>query len=147
MVTHGRPTGRAVLEQGLYAWGFADGGDRTVALAPPRNIAQLRRSPHRFFGPTKIVELVGSQRGFRDRKELVELRGADDCCGEHCVCLPTMVDLVLEEMHEQAVASFGLYLRITIDPYNAAKELRRQRIADCDQAFVDSGLSTLQFSK
>jgi hypothetical protein len=63
------------------------------------------------------------------------------------VCLPTMVDLVLEEMHEQAVAPFGLYLRIAIDPHNAAKELRRQRIADCDQAFVDSGLSTLQFSK
>jgi hypothetical protein len=54
-----------------------------------------------------------------------------------------MVDLVLEEMHEQAVPPFGLYLRIAIDPHNAAEELRRQRIADCDQALVDSGLSTL----
>jgi hypothetical protein len=45
-----------------------------------------------------------------------------------------MVDLVLEEMHEQAVAPFGLYPRIAIDPRNATEELRRQRIADCNQA-------------
>ena len=61
------------------------------------------------------------------------------------MCLPKMVDLVLEEMHEQAVAPFGLHQRIAIDPHDAAKEVRRQRIADCDQALVDSSLSTLQF--
>jgi hypothetical protein len=35
-----------------------------------------------------------------------------------------MVDLVLEEMHEQSVAPFGLD--------------GRQRIADCDQALVEA---------
>jgi hypothetical protein len=58
-----------------------------------------------------------------------------------------MVDLVLEEMHEQAVAPFGLYPRIAINPHDAAKEVRRQRIADCDQALVDSSLSMFEFSK
>ncbi len=58
-----------------------------------------------------------------------------------------MVDLVLEEMHEQAVAPFGLYPRVAIDPHDAAKEIRRQRIADCDQALVDSSLRMLQFAE
>ena len=61
------------------------------------------------------------------------------------MCLPTMVDLVLEEMHEQAVAPLGLHQRITIDPHDVAKEVRRQRIDDCDQALVTSSLSTLRF--
>ncbi len=59
--------------------------------------------PHGFFGPTKTVELGGPKRCLC-RKKLVELRRFDGCCGEHGVCLPAMVDLVLEEMHEQAVA-------------------------------------------
>src|SRR6267142_1372363 len=80
-------------------------------------------------------------------KKLVELRWFDGCCGEHGVCLPAMVDLVLEEMHEQAVAPFALYPRIAIDPHGAAKEVRRQCIADCDQALVDDNLSTLQLGK
>lgn len=63
------------------------------------------------------------------------------------MCLPTMVDLVLEEMHEQAVAPFGLYARIAIDSHDAAKEFGRQGIADCDQALVDGSLSTLQFGR
>jgi hypothetical protein len=90
--------------------------------------------PDCFFGTTKTVELDGPKGCFCDRKKLVELRWSDGRCGEHCVCLPTMVDLVLEEMHEQAVAPFGLYPRIAIDPRNATEELRRQRIADCNQA-------------
>jgi len=69
------------------------------------------------------------------------------CSGEHGVCLATMVDLVLEEMHEEAVASFGLHPRATIDPRDAAKEVRGQRIADYDQAVVDSSLSPPKFRK
>src|SRR6185312_13881326 len=74
VVAHGRSAGRAVLEQGGHAWGLADGGNRAVALASPRSVAELGGSPHHFFGPTKFVELDGPQRCFRDRKELVELR-------------------------------------------------------------------------
>ena len=54
------------------------------------------RSPHRFFGPAESVELNGSQWGFVDRKELVELRWCNGGCGKHGVGLPTMVYLVLE---------------------------------------------------
>ena len=42
------------------------------------------------------------------------------------MCPATMVDLVLEEMHEEAVASFGLHPRATIDPRDAAKEVREK---------------------
>jgi len=57
-----------------------------------------------------------------------------------------MMDLVLEEMHEQAVAPFGLYPRIAIDPHDVVEEQGRQRIAGCDQALVDSSLGTLEFT-
>jgi hypothetical protein len=63
-----------------------------------------------------------------------------------CAC-PPMVDLVPEEMHEQAVAPFGLYPCIAINPHDAVKEVSRQRVADSDQALVDSSLSTLEFGK
>ncbi len=57
-----------------------------------------------------------------------------------------MMDLVLEEMHEQAVAPFALYPWIAIDPHDVVEEEGRQRIADCDQALVDGSLSKLEFS-
>src|SRR5215469_9326939 len=105
------------------------------------------RPPYSFLCPIKMAELDGSERCFCDRKELVELRGFDACSGKHGVCLPTMVDLMLKEMHEEAIAPFRLYLRFTIDPHDTVKEIRRQRIADCDQTFVDGSLSRLQFGK
>jgi hypothetical protein len=62
----------------------------------------------------------------------------DGGSGEHGVGLPAMVCLVLEEVHEEAVAPFGLHPRFAIDLNEAAKQVWRQRIADCDQALVDS---------
>src|SRR5437667_3645895 len=38
---------------------------------------KLLRAPHRFLGPTKSIELGGSERRFVDRKKLVELRRCD----------------------------------------------------------------------
>jgi hypothetical protein len=48
------------------------------------------------------------------------------------VHLSTMMDLVLEEMHKEAITPLGLYPRTAIYPHDAAKHIRRQRIADCD---------------
>src|SRR6202171_6610798 len=50
-------------------------------------------------------------------------------------------------MHEQAVAPFGLYLRIAIDPHDAVKQVRRQRIAHGDQALVDIRLGPPECGK
>src|ERR1700733_1656196 len=61
--------------------------------------------------------------------------------------LPAMVNLVLEEMHEQAVAAFGLNPRVAIDPHGAAEEGRRQRVADSDQAVVDCSLGGSEFGQ
>ena len=60
---------------------------------------------------------------------------------------PAMVNLVLEQMHEQAVAPFGLHLRVAIDPHDVVEQGRRQRVADSDQTRVDCSLSPLEFSK
>ncbi len=61
--------------------------------------------------------------------------------------LPAMVNLVLEEVHQQTIAPLGLDPCYANDPHDAAKRLRRQRIADRDQAPVDGGLSRLQLSE
>src|SRR5262249_31204550 len=103
------------------------------------------RPPHSFFSPAKTSELGRPQRCFCGRKKLVELRRLDGGPGEHGVRLSTMVDLVLEEMHEGAVAALCLYPRLAIYSHDATKQVRRQRIADRDQALVGSCLSTLQF--
>src|SRR5262245_53450456 len=54
--------------------------------------------------------------------------------------LSTMVNLVLEQMHQQAIASFDLDTRISIDPHLAAQQGGGQRVADADQTLVDRRL-------
>ena len=81
--------------------------------------------PHGFFGPTKTVELSDSKRRFCSRKKFVELWRLDNCSGEHGVRLTTMMNLMLEEMHEETVTPFDLHPRIAIDPHDAAQEIRR----------------------
>ena len=58
--------------------------------------------------------------------------------------LPAMMDLVLEEMHQETVASLGLDACTAIDPHGAVKLVGHQRIAMSDQTLVDFGLVTLQ---
>src|SRR5262249_30429235 len=69
----------------------------------------LSRSPHCLLGPAELLEFGGPERRLRDRKELVELRRRDGGCRQHRVRLATMMDLMLEEMHQQTVASLGLH--------------------------------------
>lgn len=58
-----------------------------------------------------------------------------------------MMNLMLEEMHEQPVAAFGLHGRVAVDPHNGVENLGRQCIADSDQALVDRGLRGLERGK
>lgn len=63
------------------------------------------------------------------------------------MCLSAMMNLMLEEMHEQPVASFGLHGRVAVDPHNAVENLGCQCIADSNQALVDRGLRRLKRGK
>jgi len=47
--------------------------------------------------------------------------------------LSTVVDLVLKQVHQQAIASFDLDTRTSIDPHLAVQQGRCQRVADADQ--------------
>src|SRR5262249_28969509 len=80
------------------------------------------------------------------RKELVQLRRLDRRPGKHRVCLSAMVDLMLEYMHEEAVAPFSLHPVVAIDPHAAIEESGCQCIADRNQTLVDRRLSALQFN-
>jgi hypothetical protein len=55
--------------------------------------------------------------------------------------LSTMVNLVLNEMHQQAITPFNLDTRASIDPRLAAQVIRRQRVANTDEAPVYRRLS------
>jgi hypothetical protein len=55
--------------------------------------------------------------------------------------LPTMVNLVLKQVHQQAIASFNLDTRASIDPHLAGQQGRCQRVADTDQTLVHRRLS------
>ena len=48
-----------------------------------------------------------------------------------------MMDLVLKQMHQQAVASFGLHPRVTIDSNLFAETVGGQILANLDQAPID----------
>src|SRR5262245_49427581 len=58
-----------------------------------------------------------------------------------------MVNLVLKQVHQQAIASFNLDTGTSIDPYLAAQQGRCQRIADTDQAPVHRRLSLRKLCK
>jgi hypothetical protein len=51
-----------------------------------------------------------------------------------------MMDLMLKQMHQQAVAPFGLYLRIAIDAHHLVETVGGQALADFDKTTIDRGL-------
>ena len=61
--------------------------------------------------------------------------------------LSTMVNLVLKQVHQQAVASFNLDMRSAIDPHLAAQQGGCQRVADTDQTLVDRRLNPRKLRK
>ena len=68
-------------------------------------------------------------------KKLVELRWFDGRSGEHGMRLPTMVDLALEEMHEErshrSVCTRGLRLTRTMPPRRSGVSVCRPRSIAC----------------
>src|SRR5271154_1007418 len=72
---------------------------------PPRAIVTLRTiAPNTLLCPTKLSEFVGPKRRLFDGEELVELRRRHGCARQHRMGLPAMVDLMLEQVHQQAIA-------------------------------------------
>src|SRR4051812_36825924 len=61
--------------------------------------------------------------------------------------LAAMVDLVLKQMHQQPVAAFALHPRVAVDPYDIVEPVRRQRIAEPDQALVHRGLRAAEIGE
>ena len=61
--------------------------------------------------------------------------------------LPTVVNLVLNEMHQQPIAPFNLDPDISIDPHFAAQRSGRQGVADPDEALVHRRLGSRKLSK
>ncbi len=89
-------------------------------------------------------ELRRPQVRFPFRKELVQLRRLHRRPRQHGMGLPAMVDLVLEEMHQQPVAPLHLHPHVAVHPHLAVERLVRQRVADSDQAPVHRRLFAFQ---
>jgi hypothetical protein len=54
--------------------------------------------------------------------------------------LSAMVDLVLKQVHQQAVALLNLDMRTSIEPHLAAQQGRGPRVANTDQTLVHGRL-------
>src|SRR5262249_37294041 len=92
----------------------------------------LAVTPHRRLCPAERCELGRSQWCLGHGEELVELRRRNRCRRQHRMRLTAMMDLVLEEMHQQTIASFGLHPCFAIDPHGGLELVNSQRIAMCN---------------
>ena len=70
--------------------------------------------------------------------------GFDVCPGEHAMGLPPVMDLMLKQMHQQAVTPFGLHPGIAIDAHHLAEAVRGQVLADGDKPPIDGRLLDLE---
>jgi hypothetical protein len=98
------------------------------------------RRPHRLLSPTEFAKFSRPQMCLIFREELVQLRRLDGCRGKHAVCLPPMMDLVLKQMHQETIAPFVLYPRISIDLHHFVETVRGQTLADLDETPINCGL-------
>lgn len=103
-------------------------------------LKRLLRLPHCLLSPAEFAEFFCPQMRLIDREELIELGRLDRCSGEHAVCLPSMMDLMLKQMHQKTIAPFGLYPRIAIDSHHFVETVRGQTLADGDEPPVNCGL-------
>ena len=51
--------------------------------------------------------------------------------------LSPMVDLMLKQMHQEAIAPFGLHPRIAIDTHDYVEAVSREALANLDKASID----------
>src|SRR5262249_24891690 len=106
--------------------------------------ARLRTiAPDSFLGPAELIEFAGPQRRLSDCEKLVELRRRHPRAGEHGMRLAAMMDLMLEQMHQETIAPFGLHRNVAIDSHDVVETFRRQRITENDQSLVNGGLGRL----
>src|SRR5581483_3630665 len=102
-------------------------------------------APDRRLGPAQLRELGGAQRRFTDREKFVELRRLDTGAAQHGVSLAAMMNVVLEQMHQQAVAALLLHPRAAMDANDLLREVVfAQPVAEGDQAVVDRALRPRQ---
>src|ERR1700688_5292621 len=99
--------------------------------------ARRLRPPHGLLSPTEVAEFPCPQRRLIDREELIQLGRLDGRSGEHAMCLPPMMDLMLKQMHQQTIATFGLYPRVAIEFHHFVEAVRGQTLADIDETLVN----------
>jgi hypothetical protein len=94
-------------------------------------VAEEALPPNFSFGPSELCKLGRAERGFADGKELVELwRWKPRTC-EHRVRLTAVMDLVLEEMQQQAVGAFGLHSILNSAPGSLGYRSMSRATAAC----------------
>src|SRR5579872_808512 len=102
-------------------------------------------APDRRLGPAQFRELGGAQRRFANREKFVELRRLDTGAAQHGVSLAAVMNVVLEQMHQQAVAALLLHPRAAMDANDLLREVvLAQPVAEGDQAVVDRALRPRQ---
>src|SRR2546423_6748783 len=109
---------------------------RSQVLAPPRHSLP----PDPSLGPSKLFELSCAQRGFGGREELVELRRPDPRIAEHGMRLATVMDLVLEEVQQEAVSPLALHPRAAMHVDDSFGAVLIQGSAPGDQPAVNRSL-------
>jgi hypothetical protein len=100
--------------------------------------------PYFSFSPSQLRKLAGPQQGLADGEELVKLRWWNAGTREHRMRLAAVMDLMLEEMQQQAVGAFGLYVILTMDPNGAIRSALVERIAGRNSASVGHGMGSAQ---
>src|SRR3954471_7426459 len=68
----------------------------------------IRAAPDRFLRPPQLRKLRRPQRRFSYREKLVELWWLDGGSTQHAMGLAAVVDVVLEQMQQQAIHPFAL---------------------------------------
>src|ERR1700722_13992227 len=102
--------------------------------------ARLLRLPNCLLSPAKFAEFSCPQMCLTNREELIELRRLDGCSRKHAVCLPSVMDLMLKQMHQQTIPPFGLYPRVAIDLHHFVETACGQTLADFDETPINRGL-------
>ncbi len=104
----------------------------------------LVRLPDGLLRPAECDEFLRAQVRLADAEEFIELRRLDGRCRQHRVGLPAVVDLMLEEMHQKAVAPFALHGLDAIDLDDCIAGCVGECVAVRDQAPVEIRLRAFQ---
>jgi hypothetical protein len=93
--------------------------------------------PNCRLGPTELVKFSRAQRRLCDREELVELRRRHRSAAQHCVCLATVMDLVLEQVQQKAIRTLRLHARASVHVNDAIGAGIVECLAPADQSAIN----------